>query len=70
MTRQLILEKKPETRLIVIENNHESYLRLCEKFGDSCEIYELSAAHLENILPVNSVDLVISTLPLGSISHP
>ncbi|MBX9808935.1 hypothetical protein K2X92_00915, partial [Candidatus Gracilibacteria bacterium] len=68
VTQKILLEKLPETRFIVIENDHESFLKLQEKFGDACEIYEMSAAHLDNILGKNTVDLVMSTLPLGSIS--
>lgn len=33
-------------------------------------MYEMSAAHIDNVLDKNSVDVIISTLPLGSISHP
>ena len=69
VTQKILSEKSPDTRFIVIENDHESFLRLQEKFGDSCEIYEMSAAHLRTILEDNSVDVVISTLPLGSISQ-
>ncbi|NRH20468.1 methyltransferase [Candidatus Gracilibacteria bacterium] len=66
-----ILEKKSKnTRLIVIENDHNKFLELSQKYGEQCEIHEISAAHIDSIVDKNSVDVIISTLPLGSISHP
>lgn len=55
---------------MVIENDHNKFLELSRKFSDQCEVYEMSAAHIDNVLDKNSVDVIISTLPLGSISHP
>lgn len=70
VTDYLLKKKSKQTRLIVIENDHARFLILKWKYGELCEIHEMSAAHLESILDKNSVDIVISTLPLGSISHP
>lgn len=70
VTDSLLQKKSTGTRLIIIENDHERYLTLQSKYGNLCEVHEISAAHLDTILKKNSVDIVISTLPLGSISHP
>lgn len=70
VTREILKHKNPQTRLILIENNHESFLYLQSEFGQFAEVYEMSAAHLHSLLELNSVDIVISTLPLWSISHP
>lgn len=66
-----ILEKKAkDARFIVIENDHEKFLELSWKYGEQCEVYEMSAAHIDTILDSGMADVIISTLPLGSISHP
>lgn len=70
VTKYLLEKKSPQTKLIVIENDHEKFLMLSEKYGHLCEVHEMSAAHLETIIGNNSVDIIISTLPLGSISSP
>jgi phospholipid N-methyltransferase len=70
VTEYLLSKKSPQTKLIVIENDHERFLILESKYGNLCEIHEMSAAHLNTIIEKNSVDIIISTLPLGSISHP
>jgi len=70
VTEYLLKQKSQTTRLIVIENDHNSYIKLQEQYGKLCEIHEISAAHIGTIIERESVDIVISTLPLGSISHP
>lgn len=65
------MEKKAkDARLIVIENDHEKFVELSRKYGDQCEVYEMSAAHIDRVLDPAMADVIISTLPLGSISHP
>ena len=68
LTRYLIEYKSPGTRLIIVENDTKCIMTLRRKYGQYCDIHEISAAHIGQILPVGSVDIVISTLPLGSIS--
>jgi len=70
VTEYILSEKPKNSRLVVIENDHNKFLELSRKFWDQCEVYEMSAAHIDNVLEKNSVDVIISTLPLGSISHP
>jgi phospholipid N-methyltransferase len=38
------------------------------EFSTQCEIYAMSAAHVDQVVGHGEVDVVISTLPLGSIS--
>ncbi len=68
VTKYIIAKKWPNTRLVSIENHHESYMMLQDTYGKQCETHEISAAHLDKILEPNSVDIIISTLPLWSIS--
>ncbi|MBC7498522.1 hypothetical protein H7170_02650 [Candidatus Gracilibacteria bacterium] len=68
VTDYLIRHKSPNTKLIVIENNAKCIIELRRKYGQYCDIHEISAAHIGQILPLGSVDIIISTLPLGSIS--
>ena len=68
VTWQLIARKSPHTRLIVIENDLLRVAELQRKYGTKCEIYDMSAAHITDIVDAGSVDVVVSTLPLGSIS--
>ena len=70
VTDYLLKRKSQDTRLVVIENDHQRFLTLQSKYGHLCEIHEMSAAHINTILENESVDIIISTLPLGSISHP
>ena len=68
LTRYLIQYKSPETKLIIVENDAKCIIQLRREYGQYCDIHEISAAHIGQILPVGSVDIVVSTLPLGSIS--
>ena len=45
VTKYLLEKKSPQTKLIVIENDHEKFLMLSEKYGHLCEVHEMSAAH-------------------------
>ncbi len=49
---------------MVIENDHDSYKILEKKYGHLCEVYEMSAAHIDTIVGKECVDIIISTLPL------
>ena len=68
VTEHILTELSPNTRFITIENDAEKYQLLCKKYGSQCEIHEMSAAHIDTIVQPESVDIIISTLPLGSIS--
>ena len=68
VTEHILANKSSDTRFLTVENDHQSFLALKEKYGTQCEIHEMSAAHIDTILPNESVDIVISTLPLWSIS--
>lgn len=68
VTRQLIAHKSPTARLIVIENDPERVIELRNKYGQYCDIHAISAAHIGEFISPGSADLIISTLPLGSIS--
>ncbi len=68
VTEYLIQYKSKNTKLIVVENDPERVVELRRKYGQYCEVHEVSAAHINEIVDLNSIDIVISTLPLGSIS--
>lgn len=68
VTEYLIQCKSKNTKLIVVENDPVRVVELRRKYGPYCEVHEVSAAHINEIVGLNSIDIVISTLPLGSIS--
>lgn len=68
LTKHLIKYKSPGTKLIIVENDPKCILTLRREYWQYCDIHEISAAHIGQIIPVGSVDIVMSTLPLGSIS--
>ena len=68
VTRHIIQAKWAQTRFISIENDPERSKLLQKEFKEWCELHEMSAAHIDNIVAEWSADIVISTLPLGSIS--
>lgn len=69
VTEHILKQKSEHTKLISIENNHDAYTQLSQKYGKLCELHEISAAHIAEIIAPNSVDIIISTLPLWSISQ-
>ena len=68
VTEYLIKNKSQNTKLIVIENDPDSVAELRRKYGSDCEIHAISAAHIGEFVVPGSADIIISTLPLGSIS--
>lgn len=68
VTEHILAKKWKNTRLIVIENNHDRFVELSLKYWDMCEVHEMSATLIGSIIDPETVDIVISTLPLGSIS--
>ncbi len=70
VTEHILATKSKNTEFIVIENDREKFLELSRKYGHLCKVYEMSAAHIDTIIDPETIDIVISTLPLGSISHP
>ncbi len=68
VTEYLIQYKSKNTKLIVVEDDPERVVELKRKYGQYCEVHEVSAAHINEIVDLNSIDIIISTLPLGSIS--
>ncbi len=68
VTEHIIAKKWANTRLIVVENDHNRFVELSQKYWDKCEIYEMSATLVGSIIETESIDIIISTLPLGSIS--
>jgi phospholipid N-methyltransferase len=68
VTRAIIAAMHPDARLITIEMDESKAEILRTKFSTQCEVYAMSAAHIDQIVGHDAVDVIISTLPLGSIS--
>jgi phospholipid N-methyltransferase len=68
VTRAILARMHPDARLIVLEMDPKKGKILQEEFSSQCEVHTMSAAHLDQIIGHGEVDVVISTLPLGSIS--
>lgn len=68
VTEHILAKKRKDTRLIVVENDHDRFVELSLKYWEMCEIYEMSATLIGSIIEPETVDIIISTLPLGSIS--
>ncbi len=68
VTRRILAHKSPDTKLIIIEMDSRKVEILRREFSTQCEIYEMSAAHIDQIVGHDAIDVIISTLPLGSIS--
>lgn len=71
ITREILKKIPKEATLSLFEISEDSVSLLRKEFQDykNVSIYNKSAAHLDDIFPDGSVDIIISTLPLGSISH-
>lgn len=52
LTRHLIEHKSPGTKLIIIENDPTCIMSLRREYGQYCDIHEISAAHIGQILPL------------------
>lgn len=68
VTEHILAWKSKDSRFVTVENDHDAFVKLTKKYGDTCEILEISAAHIDQIIEPGTVDIIISTLPLGSIS--
>lgn len=68
VTPYILAAKGENTRLISIELDTQKAEHLREKFWNRCEVTTMSAAHIGELVAPGSVDTIISTLPLWSIS--
>ena len=72
VTAEIIKRKSENTKFDIFEIDEEQVQSLRERFGNMTwvTIYSTSAAHMDEMYVNGSIDAIISTLPLGSISAP
>lgn len=72
VTKEILSHLGIWARLDIFEIDPSQLMVLRSLFADDTRvtIHETSAAHIDTIFASWSIDSVISTLPLGSISHP
>ncbi len=69
VTKYILAEKWKDSKFITLENDLDRYEAVKIEYGQSCEVSNLDADKISEIIPSNSVDVVFSTLPLWSIDE-